>query len=400
MEKSKYLAKCILISSLLSFYCEKSNPVEEISAWDGKRITDSSYAIVNGIIIDGTGSEPLDRGAIVVRGERIVAVGLYGKTDIPPDAQVVNVYGAAILPGFINAHVHKSYDETKLRTWAWNGVTTVRDEGILSSQTIDQALAIRDSARKKPECARLISAGYMMTVTNGYGGLYVTSPDDARQKVFVELDKGVDLIKISQEDGYAGRHDLPKLSDEEMSAIISAAHERGKFVSAHITQSLYWRIVVQAGVDDVAHAAYDYVTDEVLDLMVLRGIYLVPTFTIFRNYNAPVSVCIENVRRFVHKGGKVTLGNDFEGGTGSFDDGIPWYELNCMLEAGMTPMQIIVASTRNAAHVCNLDTLLGTLEAGKIADMLVVKGNPLNDFNDLANVMLVIHNGTNIRAVK
>ena len=396
MNLKAFIGPTALCLAAIASDCDSSNPASGSSEWNG-RITSPCYALVNGVIIDGTGAAPVQNGGVVIRGDRILAVGSRHQLPIPSDAEVVDVHGAAILPGFINAHVHAAYDETRLKTWAWHGVTTVRDEGILSGVTLDAALALRDSLRQKPECARLISAGLMITVPGGYGSLTVVSPADARQKVLEELDKGVDLVKFSQEDGYAGRHDLPKLTGEEMAAIVGAAHERGRTVSAHITQSLYWEVVVQAGVDDVAHVAYDPVSDNVLEVMVTEHILLVPTFTIFRNFNAPVGGCINNVRRFVLKGGAVALGNDFAGGPGEFDDGIPFYELNCMLDAGMTTMEVIVASTRNAARAANVDTVLGTVEAGKQADLMVVMGDPLQSLSLLSNPGLVIHAGVNIR---
>jgi imidazolonepropionase-like amidohydrolase len=133
-------------------------------------------------------------------------------------------------------------------------------------------------------------------------------------------------------------------------------------------------------------------------MMVAGKIILVPTFTVFRNYNAPVSGCIDNLRRHVNKGGAVALGNDFGGGPGIFEEGIPFYELTCMREAGMSAMAILVACTRTAAQVCGVDSILGTLEAGKLADVLVVRGDPLADLNALSQVRLVIHEGHNIRA--
>lgn len=370
-------------------------PVEESAL---PIIKSASYALVNGVIIDGTGVAPVQNGVLVVKGRIITAVGPRTQVVVPADAEVVDVQGATILPGVINAHVHDAFDVSRLKTWAWKGVTTVRDEGMRRRPSLETLLAIRDSARLTPECARLVSAGYMMTVPGGYGGLEVTSPGDARQKVFEQLDRGVDLIKLAQEDGYAGSTNLPKLSGEEISAIITAAHERGTLVSAHITQSSYWGIVAAAGVDDVAHVAYDPVPDAVLEMMVMKKIALVPTFTVFRNYNAPVSACIDNLRRHVNKGGSVALGNDYGGGPGSFEEGIPFYELTCMLEAGMSSMGILVACTRNAAKVSHVDSVLGTLEAGKLADVLVVGGDPLADLNALSRVRLVIHDGINIRA--
>jgi imidazolonepropionase-like amidohydrolase len=256
---------------------------------------------------------------------------------------------------------------------------------------------MRDATRKNPKYARLVSAGYMMTVPDGYGDLFVVSTQDARLKVLWQLDAGVDMIKVSLEDGYAGKSGLPKLSQEQLKAIIAAAHERGTRVSGHITQARYLSDLVDAGVDDVAHNAYDVIPLDVLQRMVAKGIYLVPTFTVFRNYNAPVQTCVENLRRFVEQGGQVALGNDYGGGPGQFELGIPMYEIEMMSKASMTPMQIIVASTLHAAHVSHLENELGTLEPGKIADVLVVKGNPLQDLHALKDVQLVIHAGVVIR---
>lgn len=385
----------LLVSSSL---CRRvHSPLESVEAPLAK-IASTHYALVNGTIIDGTGGAPIENGVIVVKGDVITAVGARAQVSIPADAQMINVQGSAVLPGIINAHVHYAYDESRLKNWAYNGVTTVRDEGILASLNLSQALTIRNNARKKPECARLVSGGFIISVPGGYGGMAVTSPMNARQRVLDVLDQGVDIIKISQEDGYNGKSNLPKLDSEEMSAIITTAHERGTLVSAHITQSLYWEMVAQAGVDDVAHIAYDTAPERVLDAMISKKIVIVPTFTVFRNYNAPVNVCIDNLRRLVQKGGTVALGNDYGGGPGEFEDGIPYYELYCMAAAGMSPMQIIIASTRNAARACHIESVTGTLELGKCADMIVVKENPLDDLRRLKNIRLVIHNGVNIRA--
>jgi imidazolonepropionase-like amidohydrolase len=353
--------------------------------------------LVNGTLIDGTGSEPVSDAVLIIQGERILAVGTQSEIEIPRGANVIDLAGAVILPGFINAHVHFAFDEQKLEAWAQGGVTTVRDEGIVSSEGLESLMKRRDESNRNPQHARLVSAGYMMTVPNGYGDLFVASPAEARQKVFEELGLGVDLIKISMEDGYAGRSGLPKLTDEEITAIISAAHERGRLVSGHITQAAYLERLVKLGVDDIAHNAYDLVPVEVWQEMVTKDIYLTPTFTVFRNYGAPIATCVLNLRNFLQAGGQVALGNDYGGGPGEFELGIPMYEVEQMSQAGMTPMQIITASTQNAAIVSGIDTQVGTLEAGKVADVLVLSGNPLDDLQNLTNIRMVIHNGVIIR---
>jgi imidazolonepropionase-like amidohydrolase len=360
-------------------------------------IPPDALVLVNGTLIDGTGSDPIQDAVLIIQGDRILEIGSREEVKIPGGTNVIDLEGATILPGFINAHVHFAFDEEKLKAWAYGGVTTVRDEGIVSSKTLDNLMKWRDEVSQNPAYARLISAGYMMSVQGGYGELSVTSPDDARQQVFKELDAGVDLIKISMEDGYAGRSGLPKLTDEEIAAIIAAAHERGALVSGHITQAEYLKILVEAGVDDIAHVPYDVVSDDVWQKMVAKDIYMTPTFTVYRNYHAPIATCVFNLRNFVKHGGQVALGNDYGGGPSEFELGIPMYEIEQMSAAGMTPMQIIIASTKNAAIVSGIEDRLGTLEAGRIADVLVIDGSPLDDLENLTNIRMVIYNGTIIR---
>jgi imidazolonepropionase-like amidohydrolase len=360
-------------------------------------VQEADLALINATLIDGTGSDPLPDAVLLIKGDRIVAVGLRKTINFAPETKTIDLEGATVLPGFINAHVHFAYDEKTLETWALAGVTTVRDEGIISSKPLVDLMAFRDKTNVDPKYAHLVSAGYMTTVPGGYGDLFVVSADEARKKVAEELDAGVDLLKISLEDGYAGKSGLPKLTNEEIAAIVTVAHERGTRVSGHITQGDYLERMVDAGVDDVAHIPYDYVDPVVLKRMVEKGIYFTPTFTVFRNYGAPVSQCAENLRQFLELGGHAALGNDYGGGPGDFELGIPMYEIEMMTKAGMTPMQIIVASTLNAAHVSNLEKELGTLETGKIADILIVVGNPLDDLQALQKVRMVIHNGVVIR---
>jgi imidazolonepropionase-like amidohydrolase len=356
-----------------------------------------TLALVNGTLIDGTGAEPIPDAVLVIQGERIVAAGSREEIEIPREALIIDLEGTTLLPGFINAHVHFGFREENLQAWAYGGVTTVRDEGIISSEPLDDLMAFRDTAVQDPMNARLVSAGYIISVPNGYGDLFVDSPEAARQKVFGELDAGVDMIKLSMEDGYAGQSGLPKLTEDELAAIVSAAHERGRLVSGHITQAEYLEILVEAGVDDIAHIAYDVVPDEVWQEMVAKDIYVTPTFTVFRNYHAPMDVCVLNLRNFVEQGGQVALGNDYGGGPGKFELGIPMYEIEQMSAAGMTPMQIILASTKNAAHVLGIEDEVGTLEAGKLADVLIVTGNPLENLQDLTEIRMVVHNGVIIR---
>jgi len=238
--------------------------------------------------------------------------------------------------------------------------------------------------------------GYPM-VPWGFQGLVITSPEDASEKTNQLLDDGADVIKISLESGYIFREKIPMLSTEEAAAIAQAAHERGTLVSAHVTASQdLWR-ALDARVDDIAHMVTNTLPDQLIERLVENDVYWVPTLELWNNVGYGEERAIANLRKFVEAGGKVALGTDYAGYNARFDLGMPITEIELMQEAGMTPMQIIIAGTQNAAHVCDLDHELGTLEVGKIADVLIVDGDPLEDIHALTNTRMVIHNGVVIR---
>ena len=363
----------------------------------------AKLAIINGTLIDGTGAAAVRNAVLAIgRDGKIVAVGRRGDAPIPKETTVIDVEGATILPGFINAHVHDAYSATNLEAWAAAGVTTVRDEAInRQGVTLADLIARRNGEWNQPQHARLVSAGWMITAPGGYGRLAVASAAEARQRVAEELDAGADLIKVAVEDGIAGRADLPVLSAEALAAAVAAAHEHGKRVSAHVTDARFLQTVVAAGVDDAAHATWDSASDALLREMISRRIAMVPTLTVFDAYNS-LTGAQANVRRFVALGGEVALGSDYtdipQNDFPHFELGMPMHEIECMAGAGLTAMQIMVAATRNAARVCGLGEELGTLEVGKTADVLVVDGDPLRNLAALTHVRLVIHLGEIIRA--
>lgn len=391
----KQLFVLLLILVLLFTACSSatSTPTPDLSQ--------ATLVLTHGVLIDGTGAEPLPDATLVIGENRILAVGPASQIRIPPGVEVIELDGATILPGFINAHVHDAYDEERLNAWAQAGVTTVRDEGIISgSRQLNKLLSQRDQWATSPKNARLVSSGYMLTVPGGYGTLDVSSAVNARQQVNMEVNAGVDLIKLTMETGYAGVTNLPILSEEELKAIVETAHEYGVEVSAHITDVKFLSILLKAGVDDLAHIPIGSIPKYQIQQLITQDIYVIPTLTVMDAYGA-LHDASHNLGVLNEAGVMIAMGSDYtlipQNNFDHFELGMPMHEITRMNEAGMTPMQIIVSATRNGAHVCRLENELGTLETGKLADILIVNGDPLQDLSTLLKVKMVIHNGEIIR---
>lgn len=359
-------------------------------------------AIINGFLIDGTGSAPIPNAVVVIRGRYIEAVGSAPGVLIPKNAETIDIHGYTILPGFINAHVHGGYKIHHLKEWAKAGVTTVRDLSHLGAYTRGQGFAVRDKLLRDNANARLVAVGPCVSAVGGYGRLQVSSPEEARRKVDKLIDNGADLVKIGIEDHMPLGRRWRLLSMDLVKAIVEAAHKRSLPVTAHVSRVKHVEMALEGGVDELAHMIIEPLPHRLIDKIIKKNIYLVPTLEIYKRvsdtYNMNWStITIDNLRRFVKAGGKVALGTDFGGYYCKFDLGMPITETRLMQKAGMTPMQIIVSATGNAAYVCGLKDKLGTIETGKIADILIVKNNPLDNLNALEEVYMVIHNGEIIR---
>ncbi len=389
----------VIITLLLSTACSSATP---ITAPTPAPAPVPSLVLINGTLIDGTGADPIKDAVLVIQGERIVAVGPRSSINIPESAKIIDVQGATMLPGFFNAHVHGAYNEEKLAAWAKEGVTTVRD---LGARQWPPSKTLLDRIEQDNRYARLISGGIFITPPDGYpiavfGGIgkTISATEEAPRAVNEMLDQGADVIKISMESGQIFRQQIPMLTTEQVKAIVATAHQRGTRVSAHATVAKDLKRAIDEGVDEVAHMVVDPINDNLIKAMIERDMYWVPTIELWKNVGQGQDVnVIDNLKRYVAAGGKVALGTDFEGYYTPFQLGMPTKEIAWMTEAGLTPMQIIVAATKSAAHVSNIERDLGTLETGKIADVLIVKGDPLQDLKALSNVQYVIHNGEVIR---
>jgi imidazolonepropionase-like amidohydrolase len=404
-----------------------------------------TLAIMNGTIIDGRGGDPL-MGTIVIEGERITALGRQNQVNIPRDATVIDAMGESILPGLIDCHVHfmLEYPDIirslitqpslrllqaipRMRATLEAGFTTVRDAG---GSPAGLKIAVERGIVAGPRMQVAVS---LISQTGGHGdgffpccvdiGLFgirfydvpnsvVDGVEEVRKATREILRAGADWIKLATTGGVLSASDAPtssQLTVEEIATAVYEAAAQEKRCMAHAQGSQGIKNALLAGVASIEHGVY--LNDELIDLMLEKDVYLVPTLV------APVAVVefakehpdilppmmaakaigvIEahqrSFRLAVQAGVKVAMGTD----SGVGKHGENSRELVLMAENGMTPMQAIVASTANAARLLHLDENLGTLEVGKLADVVVVDGDVLEDISKIAdpgNVKLVLKGG-------
>ena len=347
---------------------------------------------IYGVIIDGTGNDPIMDGVVVVSEDRIDAVGSTADVMIPEGAREVRLANATILPGFIDAHVHKAYDASVLSRWAASGVTTVRDLGADPEMDWD---AVRDGFAMDPSLATLVISGPLVTVPNGYAlrhgfplAVAVASPAEARTTIRSFVSSGVDIIKIAI-DSQSPIEEVMSL--DVAKAIVEAAHEQGVLVVAHAIYNEDLLIALEAGVDQLAHVVKGGVRIATIQTIVDRDIIMVSTLAIAGRGSS-------YMRNFVASGGLVALGTD-SGAVGPVPAEMPIEEFHRMMRSGLDARGVIVASTRNAALACGIEEEVGTLEIGKLADILVVAGDPLEEITVLGEAAFVMHHGTVVHEV-
>jgi imidazolonepropionase-like amidohydrolase len=403
-------------------------------------------ALVGATLIDGTGRDPVANATVIIEDDRILSAKSRGA--VPRGAQVIEAEGLTLLPGMIDTHVHFMFDgnnivESLMTPYALRlyqavpraattldgGVTTVRDAGHAPAG-LKTAIAQKIFPGPRMQVAITI-----LSQTGGHGDqtmpcgvcLQFPTPDmplsvvdgveNMRQRVREILRAGADWIKVCATGGVLSPADSPTSSQftiDEMHAAVEEGRAHGNVeVMAHAQGTNGIKNAIRAGVKSIEHGIW--LDDEAIALMLQHDVYLVPTLVapvqVLRRAEAEPGSMPEyavtksrqvmvahkdSFRRAVAAGVNVAMGTD----SGVGPHGQNAEELALMVQNGMTPMQAIVATTRNAATLMKLDQELGTVEAGKIADLILVNGDPLADITVLRphdNIVFIMQNGTIVK---
>ncbi len=394
-------------------------------------------------IFDATSETVKSPGLIVVENGRIKAIG----GAAPAGATVIDLGDATLLPGFIDAHVHMTgqmgenwYKDTVdgmrqtvaeqairateyARKTLMAGFTTVRNVGASDAVDIGLRNAINDGVVPGP---RMLVAGYSLGARGGHcdntGFPYnffgfepgiaqgiASGPDQFRDAVRIQLKYGADVIKVCATGGVLSLSDAvdtPQLTQAEMDALVDEAHRLGKKTAAHAHGAEGAKVAIRAGIDSIEHGSF--LDDEALRMMKEKGTYYVPTvmaveFTARRNKTFPPEIAAKAkaaaeshanaLRKAIQLGVKIALGTD----SAVSPHGLNAMEFGLMTDHGMSAAAALRAGTSVDATLLGLDKEIGTLEAGKAADVVAVPGNPLADIHATERVSFVMKGGTVVK---
>jgi imidazolonepropionase-like amidohydrolase len=394
-----------------------------------------------GRLIDGTGAGPVADVTVVVRDRRIEAVTTSGG-DWPGDAEIIDVSGMTILPGLIDCHDHMAMHGYDLaRRWGLDepqSTRHLRTAKVLADTLAAGYTAVRDAAGLDAGFKRAIDEGLIagprlvisLCIVSPIGGIgdlvspsgftccvpndpllpdgVVNSLADVRPVVRRIVRAGADVIKCATTGGASSRPGHgPRdgaFSLEEMQTLVDEAHALDRRVMCHALGGRGLRVAVEAGVNSIEHGCYLDEEPALLDMMAQRSIFFVPTFAVYEYHRkSPLPHIrerahhlqehhVESLRQALAAGVKIAAGTD-AGGHGHPKNAM---EVECLVKAGLTPLQALRAATGWAAECLGLERDIGTVEKGKLADLVVVRGDPLTDvtiLQDLERIALVLKGG-------
>jgi imidazolonepropionase-like amidohydrolase len=402
-------------------------------------------------MFDGKSNALVQNGVVIVKGNKIVDAG--SNLPIPSDARVIDLGDATLCPGFMDAHTHLTldfsgdYNQRRLKELDVNvseqaiiattyaratveaGFTTVRDLGsrfVASREFVD--VALRNSINKG-----VIVGPRMLVATKGIGATgghfdptngfrdflfgrepdytdgIADGPDEIRKAVRFEVKNGADVIKAAVSGGVlslADEVDTPQLTPAEMAALVDESHRLRKKVAVHCHGDEAAREAIEAGVDSIEHGSF--MKPETLTIMKKKGTFLTPTLMASEwimgkidNYppalqakaKAATAARSDMFRNAVKIGVRISFGTD----AAVFPHGQNAKEFNLMVDLGMNPIDALKSATANDAELLGIAQKVGTLEKGKLADVIAMPGDPTADITETEHVSFVMKEGKIIR---
>jgi imidazolonepropionase-like amidohydrolase len=403
-----------------------------------------TLVIKAGRLFDGMGDAHRTGQAIVVEGERISAVVSAGQVQVPEGAEVIDLSGATVMPGLIDAHTHigsraDRYEEiAKFKDTPFqsafaavkhakitleSGFTTIRDLGGKPFLAVDLRTSIDEGFIPGP---RVVASGPGISITGGHGDLNNYPPqvhltmfpeerdykiadgvDQVRHVVRAQLKHGVDVIKIHASGGVLSRGDspgAPQFTVEELRAAVEEAHAAGRKIAAHAHGARGIKNAVTAGVDSIEHGSL--IDDEGIAMMVKRGTWLVADIYNddyilgrAREFHIPEEFIEkekklgqlqrDNFAKAVKAGVKVAFGTD----AGVYPHGENARQFAYMVKYGLTPARAIRSATSDAAELLGRSKEIGRIAPGYYADLIAVAADPLEDVKALEKVGFVMKGG-------
>ena len=400
-----------------------------------------SVLLKHAVLLDAVRNN--ERIDILVEDRKIKAVG----KNLGPADQEFDLTGYTVLPAFIDAHVHVAVDDhafkdNAIRAWAYNGVSTVRELGMLSQLSQADYAEWIQMVNAQPETAKVVAVGNYIDVAGGYGagpnpnhpvGTLITTAQEAADEVTAHHELGYPGIKIGIHDG---RMDTtPHLSPEMAKAICDRAKEHGMWVAAHIGICRGANFMLEAGVRELAHTPNDPMPDDMIKFMVEHDVVMDTTVGDPNKTmepppdmlmpggpggpgDAPMGpppgmvmpspeekrkqwqIMVDNLGRYHKAGGRVVIGTDLiHSSDFNRDAVIPVPELKALTGVGFTLQEAIAAGTITAAEVVGTGEEEGLIEEGRLANLIAVQGSVDESFAalDRKNVKLVLHYGQVIR---
>ena len=401
---------------------------------------DNAFKLLRaGLLIDGLGGPPIANGAVLVRGSKILAVGPQKDVAAPEGASfdLLDFSDKTLMPGMVDCHTHHNGfgdgrpgdelvtlpDEVltlqsarNARSSLFSGVTTIRENGPKNATMLRLRDAIREGRETGPRmvlCGRPVSiiGGHM-----GYFGTEATGPVEARAQVRQLIKEGADYIKVTATGG-STRTSFPlrpSFNVDELSAITDEARKFGKLTATHCSSTQGIVNSLDAGVDMIIHCIFkdergeDGFREDVAERIGEQGAFVNPTLHVPRSGiwvlqhkkaaegltqqeqrrldedRRQFEARMDHCRRLIDMGLNVITGSDSS--WGSYMLGNTVYETECLVMAGLSPLQGVMSVTSQAAAALNVDDIVGTLEPGKEADIIAVDGNPAEVISDLWNV--------------